>query len=104
MISINIEYDSDTLAGFCQRWNITELAFFGSVLTDDFSPDSDVDVMVSFAPDSQLSWSQWLDMREELRQVFGRPVDVVERRNVESSPNPFRRRHILSSAKQAYVA
>lgn len=99
-----MEIPRDKIAEFCRRWKIIELSLFGSVLREDFQPDSDVDVLVSFAPD--VTWSLWdlVTMQEELTQILGREVDLVERRAVERSKNYIRRRHILSSAERIYVA
>lgn len=99
-----MEIPRDKIAEFCRRWKINELSLFGSVLREDFQPDSDVDVLVSFAPD--VTWSLWdlVTMQEELTQILGREVDLVERRAVERSKNYIRRRHILSSAERIYVA
>ena len=52
-ISPKVEVSQDAIASFCHRWKITEFALFGSILRDDFRSDSDVDVLVSFAPDSK---------------------------------------------------
>jgi len=95
---------ADQIADFCRRWSITELALFGSVLRDDFRPDSDVDVLVTFAGDAQWRYADLLQMKEELEALFGRRVDLVERRLVESSENYIRRRHILSHLQPIYVA
>jgi hypothetical protein len=92
------------LALFCRKSNIVELSFFGSVLRDDFRPDSDVDVLVRF--DEEVAWDfqARLDMEAELAGILGRPVDLVERHAVERSENYIRRDHILSSARSVYVA
>ncbi|HSB78528.1 MAG TPA: nucleotidyltransferase family protein [Candidatus Methylomirabilis sp.] len=92
-----------TLARFCQRWRITELALFGSVLRPDFRPDSDIDLLVTFAPDA--TWSGWdlVTIEADLAQLFGRKVDLVERAAVEGSENWIRRRHILTHAEPLYV-
>lgn len=89
------------ITAFCRRWKITELALFGSVLTDEFGPESDVDVLVSFAPDA--AWGLWelADMGEELKVLFGRGVDLVEK---EALRNPFRRRAILGNMQVVYAA
>ena len=87
------------LAEFCRRWKVTELALFGSVLTDDFSPDSDVDVLVSFAPESSWGLFDFTEMEKELGAMFKRKVDLVERQGLR---NPFRRRAILSSMEVVY--
>ncbi len=66
-----IPIDRDKTAEFCRRWKITEFALFGSVLRDDFRPDSDVDVLVTFAPDAEWSLFDHLDMEEELSVILG---------------------------------
>ena len=73
------------------------------MLTDDFRPDSDVDVLVRFERDAP--WDLWhiIDMKEELKGIFGRDVDLAEREAVEGSENPFRRRSILKSARVVYA-
>ena len=100
----SIEIPKDKIADFCRRWQITEFALFGSVLREDFGPDSDVDVLVTFAPEARRSLFDLVRMEDELQQVLGRQVDLVERRAVERSPNYIRRKHILSSLEKVYVA
>ena len=94
----------ENLAAFCKRWKIVELALFGSALRDDFRPDSDVDVLVTFAPDARVGLFDCGRMEEELAAIFGRPVDLVERRGVEQSANWIRRQAVLSNARPVYVA
>lgn len=89
---------------FCRKWEIVEFALFGSVLRDDFGPESDVDVLVDFAPGTRLTLFGLMDMEDELAEIFGRPVDLVTRSGVESGRNPFRRRLILESARVIYAA
>jgi predicted nucleotidyltransferase len=85
----------DQIAAFCQRWKVTELALFGSVLRDDFGPDSDVDILVSFAPDAHWGLFDLVQMEQELGAVLGRDVDLVSRRALEQSENHIRRKSIL---------
>ena len=77
-----IPIDRERLAAFCRKWRIAELSLFGSVLRDDFRPESDVDVLVSFAPAAE--WSLWdlVEMREELKLLFRREVDLLTRRAI----------------------
>jgi predicted nucleotidyltransferase len=103
-MSLRLQVDPEQIAEFCRKWNITELALFGSVLRDDFRPDSDVDVLVSFAEDAHWSLFDLVRMEEELKDILGRAVDLVERKAVEGSENYIRRRHILQSAEPLYVA
>ena len=92
------------IADFCRRWKVTEFALFGSVLRDDFGPDSDVDVLVSFAPDARYSLFDLVHMQDELQEAFGRDVDLVTRRAVERSMNPWRREAILGSLAHVALA
>ena len=103
-MGIRIPVDRHKIAEFCRQWKITEFAFFGSVLRDDFRPDSDVDVLVTFAPDAEWSLFDHVDMQEELSGILGRKVDLVSRRGIERSANWLRRKAILSSAEPYYVA
>lgn len=103
-MSAKISIDRERIADFCRRRKITEFAFFGSVLRDDFGPESDVDVLVAFAPDAGWSLFDVVRMEEELAGILGRKVDLVERKAVERSENYIRRRHVLSSLEPVYVA
>jgi uncharacterized protein len=94
----------EAVTAFCQRWNITELALFGSVLRPDFKPDSDIDVLVSFSESARYSLFDLIHMEEELKKIFGRAVDLVDRRAIERSRNYIRRQEILSSAERVYAA
>jgi uncharacterized protein len=75
-----IQLSQEKLANFCQRWRITEWAFFDSVLQSDFQLDSDVDVLVTFAPDAYWSLFDFVDMQDELQAILERPVDLLSRR------------------------
>jgi hypothetical protein len=91
------------LAEFCQRWGVTEVALFGSVLRNDFGADSDVDILVTFAPDTRYGFKQLIAMEEELEAIFGREVDLLDKQAVEQSPNYIRRRAILESSEVVYA-
>lgn len=95
----NITVPPDALEALCRRWRVRELALFGSAVREDFGPDSDVDVLVSF--DADAPWSLWdlITMQTELAELFGRPVDLVER---EGLRNPFRRQRILETRRVIY--
>lgn len=101
MEKVRISVPRKKIAEFCRRWRVSEFAFFGSVLRDDFRPDSDVDVLVSFFPDAPWSLFDFVTMQDELQQMFGRDVDFVER---EALRNPFRKRNILNNMKVIYEA
>ena len=101
MPTLQILFPTDQIAAFCQKWKITELAVFGSVLRDDFRPESDVDVLVSFTDDAHWSLYDWVDMQEDLKGMFGRDVDLVEKKSLH---NPFRRHAILTTKQVIYAA
>ncbi|RJP52329.1 MAG: DNA polymerase subunit beta [Anaerolineaceae bacterium] len=88
-----IPFDPKKIAAFCKRWKISEFSFFGSVLREDFRPDSDVDVLVSFEPNAGWSLFDLVSMQEELEVMFKRKVDLVEK---EAIRNPYRRHAILA--------
>lgn len=98
---MNIEVPQEQIEAFCRKWKIREFALFGSVLRDDFRPDSDVDVLVEFEPGSKRRIADWLAIQDELKRMFGREVEVVQKGLIE---NPFRRRHILASQRVLYAA
>jgi len=98
----HIDIPSDKIAAFCKRWHITELALFGSVLGNDFGRENDVDVLVSFGEEASPTLFDLDDMELELEDIFGRKVDLVSRRGVETSPNHLRRNSILKSAQVIY--
>ena len=100
----NIELPKEKIVAFCQRWKVTELALFGSVLRDDFRPDSDIDVLVTFQEDGGFTFDNRVEMLDEIEKIFGRKVDLIERKIVERSENYIRRRHILQSLEPVYVA
>jgi uncharacterized protein len=89
------------IAEFCQRWQIIEFALFGSVLRDDFRPDSDIDALVTFAPESRWSLFDWVDMKEELEALFKRKVDIADK---EGLKNPYRRHEILQTLQVIYAS
>jgi predicted nucleotidyltransferase len=98
MPHIAIDYDKEKLRNFCRKWKITEFSLFGSVVRDDFGPESDVDVMVTFAADASRSLFNMVHMEDELVEIFGREVDLLTRHAVERSLNPIRRDSILGDA------
>ena len=98
-MTARIAIPAEPIAAFCERWQVTELALFGSVLREDFGPASDVDVLVAFAEDARHSLFDMVRMEAELKDIFGREVDLVSRRGIERSRNYLRRKAILGSAE-----
>jgi predicted nucleotidyltransferase len=103
MKNTNFQIPSKRVEDYCTRWKIKEFAIFGSAVRDDFGQGSDVDVLVTF---KGAHWTLFdlADMQEDLKKIFGRDVDLVSRRGLESSQNYLRRKAILSSAKVVYVS
>jgi predicted nucleotidyltransferase len=100
-IALKIDVQKEEIAAFCRRWKIKELAIFGSALGDEFRNDSDVDVLVVFQDNTIRSLLDFIRAEEELKQIFGRKVDLVEKKAVK---NPFRRHHILNHQEVIYAA
>lgn len=91
------------LAEFCRRWHITEMALFGSVLRDDFKPESDIDLLVSFDPGFRRGLAEMLEIQSQLQQLLGRDVNLIVKNALERSENVPRRDRILNSARVVYV-
>ena len=96
-----IEIPVDRIAAFCQRNHISRLALFGSVLRDDFAPESDVDVLVKFEPGTRVGLA-FINLQDELSNVLGRRVDMSTFEGVERSRNWLLRAEILDSAEVVY--
>lgn len=88
------------IAEFCQRWKIAEFALFGSILRDDFRPDSDIDILVTFAAEQRLTWDDWTNMQKEAEALFNRKVDLVSK---EYLKNPYRQHEILNTCQVIYA-
>ena len=90
------------IADFCRRWKISELALFGSALRDDFRRDSDLDILVTFAPSADWGLLDHVQMQLELEKLFDRSVDLISKRALERSTNWLRREEILKTAQILY--
>jgi uncharacterized protein len=107
-LSINSEKNhqlslpKDDIKAFCLRWKITEFALFGSVLRDDFRPDSDLDVLVTFSEEAPWGLLHLIQMEEELETLLGITIDLVEKKSIENSYNWLRKKEILSTMKIFY--
>jgi predicted nucleotidyltransferase len=102
-VKATIQMPKDQIAEFCRRWKIQEIALFGSVLRDDFGPESDLDVLISFSGDAEWGLLDHLKMEEELAAIFNRKIDLFTKRAVEQSHNQLRRQEILRTAEVVYV-
>jgi hypothetical protein len=101
MVAAKIDIPMAKVAAFCQKWKLREFSLFGSVLREDFGPDSDVDVLIAFKPGSAMTLEGYMEMTDELQAMFGREIDLVEKRLVR---NPFRRYEILTNRQVLYAA
>jgi predicted nucleotidyltransferase len=101
-----IDVPIEAIQELCTRHGVAELRIFGSILRDDFGPESDVDFLVSFKDGERLGpWmKRCFDLQEELSRVMGRRVDLVLRGELEASDNYIRRGHVLATAESIYVA
>jgi uncharacterized protein len=79
-----IDLPIDQIAIFCDRWQVAEFALFGSILRDDFRPDSDIDVMVQFHPAAHPTLFDLVAMEDDLKTLFQREVDLVTRKGIET--------------------
>jgi uncharacterized protein len=97
---------SKQLVDFCEKWQIAELALFGSVLRDDFRIDgedpSDIDVLYTHEPEARYGF-EIFDMKEELENLFHRKVDFISKKAIQNSRNWLRRKTILESSQVIYA-
>ena len=106
MTKHGIDLGTEAVQAFCAKWRITELSVFGSVLRDDFRPDSDIDFLARFeevAEDDEWDLFDEIHMREELEQLVGRKVDIVDRCAIEDCTNPFIKKEVLSTAEPVHA-
>lgn len=96
---VGITIDREMLAAFCRRWKIRELALFGSVLRDDFDPDSDVDVLVEFDADAVVGYFELAQMELEFSEILGRKADI----RTPAELSRYFRQRVLESAETLYA-
>ena len=97
-MSVRIQIPEDKIAEFCRRNHIRKLALFGSVLRDDFMPESDVDVLVEFEP-GHTPGLAFITMQDELSELLGRSVDL----NTPDCLSPYFRQEVLDETEVLYV-
>ncbi|MEX0776724.1 MAG: nucleotidyltransferase domain-containing protein [Phycisphaeraceae bacterium] len=97
-----VELPMRRIEAFCRKYGIAELSLFGSVLRDDFTPQSDVDVLIDLEPDQHMTIEKYLDMCDELSAMLGgRAIDLAQKRLLK---NPYRRHEILKTRQVLYAA
>ena len=100
---VKVKIPRRKLTAFCRKYRIQKLAFFGSVLREDFKPTSDLDILVEFKK-GHTPGLAFFAMPEELKEIFGWDVDLLTYQGIKSSRNPIRRKAILESAQVIYVS
>ncbi len=100
----SIQVPDDALDVLCRKWKIRRLEIFGSALRGALGPDSDVDLLAEFDPDEKWSLMDMVGAEEEFALLFGRRVDLVDKKNLERSDNWIRRNAILDSAEVIFNA
>ena len=98
---LGLAYEETALEAFCQHWGVVKLAIFGSAARNDLRPDSAVDVMVTFVPESKVSAWDLVTMQDELSELFGRSTHLVEEGGVR---NPYRLKDIERDLTVLYAA
>ncbi|MXW79191.1 MAG: nucleotidyltransferase family protein [Gemmatimonadetes bacterium] len=101
-MNARIDIPKEEIAAFCQRNHIRRMALFGSVLRDDFTPESDVDVLVEFEPDARIGYIGLAGLEIELDKILGRKADLHTFEGIERSRNWLLREKILSSVEAVY--
>ena len=96
-----IEIEDDVIMSLSRKYHIKELSFFGSILREDFSENSDIDILIEFIDNKEYSLFDIFKMKEEFEAELGKGVDIVEK---ESLRNPYRRENILKNLKVVYAA
>lgn len=104
MTITTIDLPMEKIVEFCDRWQVIEFSLFGSVLRDDFRPDSDIDALITFAPEAKRGLTETMQMRDELSAIFDRKVDLIVKAAIARSENWLRRKNILEAAQTIYVA
>ena len=103
-MSLRIDLPREQIAEFSRRWGITEFAFFGSVLRDDFGLESDIDVLVRLTPNSGLTLLDVARMERQLTELLGRNVHLATWNGVEQSADEILKESILGAAETVYAA
>ena len=101
MTSAWIDIPKKKIAEFCRQRKIKEFSLFGSALRENFGPKSDVDILIEFAEEADWSLYDWVDMIDELKDLFDRDVDLVSKQGLR---NPFRRHSILKSREVVFAS
>lgn len=96
---VSLDYDKKQIEAFCRKWKLAELSIFGSFYYGDIHEKSDIDVLVEWGPDAEITFDNWYDMRIELETMFGREIDLVSKTALK---NPYRKKEILENREVLY--
>ena len=101
-IQTRLGLSSTEISTFCQRWGVSAMALFGSILRDDFTQESDIDILITFTPNVRQGLLTLAKIKYELENRLHRPVDITIKESIETSDNWIRRREILTTAQTIY--
>jgi uncharacterized protein len=104
MKTLAVELPMVEIRDFCRKWRIRELAVFGSVLTDEFDDESDIDFLYTFEENSHWDLFDIIGMKLELEKVLRREVDFIDKEMIEQTDNPYKKRTILGKYLEIYRA
>jgi len=100
MVLHGINFPEDQLAAFCDQHRVSRLSLFGSILRDDFSPDSDVDILIEFEPGVRMGLFKFMGLAMELEKIVGRKVDLREAEDL----SPLFRMRVVKGARTLHAA
>jgi uncharacterized protein len=100
MLNTRIKIPEKKIRDFCQQYQVQRMALFGSVLRDDFRPESDIDILVVFDSSAHVTFMTLGRMRRELSSIFQRPVDLVPQEGLKQAI----KQTVISSAQEIYAA
>lgn len=101
LLKNGITLNNNDIAVLCKKYSINELSIFGSSIRDDFNQNSDIDILVSFDKNAEITLFDIMELEKEISKLVNREVDVVEK---ESLKNPIRKNRILSTREIIYAA
>jgi predicted nucleotidyltransferase len=104
MTPLNLGVEPDAIAEFCRRWKIAQLAVFGSAARGRMHPESDLDLLVTFANDADWTMFDHYRMENELTRLFARDVDLISITALRENPNPIYAKEIIETARTIYAA
>jgi predicted nucleotidyltransferase len=102
MPAVQISISQKQISDYCRRWKIIRLEIFGSATREDFNPNSDIDLLVEYDPDFHRTLADMDLMQDEIEDILQRNVDLIPKRSIQQSPNPYKRKNILDNSIVIY--